>query len=77
MEKIVEKYAGGHLYNRFVKPFGSFVTETDAKDIETFFKTHESKGLERTLLQVTEQIRSNAAWLERDKEKIENFLNAQ
>ena len=76
-EKIVEKYAGGHLYNRFVKPFGSFVTETDAKDIETFFKTHESKGLERTLLQVTEQIRSNAAWLERDKEKIENFLNAQ
>lgn len=71
---IVKKYGGGHLYNRFVKPLSVFTSEADAKAIETFFKSHESKGLERTIAQVTEQIRSNAEWLKRDNAKIKEFL---
>jgi len=75
-DEIVKVHSGGHLFNRFVKPAANFVTEKDAKEVEEFFKTHESKGLERTIAQVTEQIRSNAHWLLRDKDKIENFLKA-
>lgn len=70
------KNRGGHLFNRFVKPASNFVTEKDAKDVETFFKAHESKGLERTIAQVTEQIRSNAAWFKRDNKKLQVFLES-
>lgn len=73
---IQKKYAGGHLYTRFVKPFGNFTTEKEAKMIETFFKTKNTEGLDRTIAQVLEQVRSNAEWLKRDKEKIQTFLNS-
>ncbi|HMS23050.1 MAG TPA: M1 family metallopeptidase [Candidatus Levybacteria bacterium] len=73
-EDIVEKYGGGHLYSRFIKPFANFTTNKKAQEIEEFFKAHESKGLERTIAQVTEQIRSNAEWLRRDGKSIQSFL---
>ena len=73
---IVKKFSGGHLFTRFVKPLAVFTSEKDAARIEEFFKTHESKGLERTVQQVLEQIKSNAEWKKRDLEKIENFLKA-
>ncbi len=71
---IVKKYSGGHLFSRFIKPAANFASDKDAKDIEQFFKTRESKGLDRTIQQVLEQIHSNAAWIKRDKKKIQNFL---
>lgn len=72
--QIVKKYGGGHLYNRFVKPAANFTNIADAKDVENFFKTHDSTGLDRTIAQATEQIRSNAEWLKRDYKKIQEFL---
>lgn len=75
--EIVRKYGGGgHLYSRFVKGAGNFVTEEKAKEVLAFYKTHESKGLERTIAQAVEQIRSSASWLSRDQEKISKFLKA-
>lgn len=71
---IVKKFSGGHLFTRFVKPLAVFTSEKEAVKIDEFFKTHESKGLERTIQQVLEQIKSNAEWKKRDIKKIEKFL---
>lgn len=73
-EDIVEKYGGGHLYSRFIKPFANFTTMEEARKLEDFFKTHESKGLERTIAQIIEQVRSNAEWFKRDGKSIQSFL---
>lgn len=73
-ESITKTFAGGHLYARFIKPASYLVDSKKALEIEEFFKNNPSQGLERTVAQVTEQIRANALWLSRDKSKISNFL---
>ena len=73
---IVEKFGGGHLFSRFITPLENLVKYEDALEVESFFKENEASGIERTVTQTVEQIRSNAAWLERDKSKIEKFLKS-
>ncbi len=73
--KLIQKtFAGGHLYPRFIQPAVNFVDSKKALEIEKFFKKNPSPGLERTIAQVTEQIRANSLWLSRDKSKISEFL---
>lgn len=72
---ILKKFEGGHLFSRFVMPAGNFVTEEEAKEVERFFKKNSAAGIERTVAQVLEQIKSNAAWYKRDRKKIEAFLS--
>lgn len=71
---ITKNFAGGHLYSRFIKPATYFIDKKKALEIEEFFKKNPSSGLERTIAQVTEQIRANDLWLTRDKNKISDFL---
>jgi aminopeptidase N len=73
--EIVEKFSGGHLFARFVSPASNFTTYQKAREIEEFFNKNKTKGVERTVAQAVEQIQSNAAWLERDSKRIEEFLN--
>ncbi len=73
---IEKKFSGGHLFTRFIKPFGSFTSEKEAVVVEKFFKTKKTEGLDRTIAQVLEQIRSNAEWKKRDFLKIEKFLKS-
>lgn len=73
-QSISQTFAGGHLYSRFIKPAVYFVDSKKATEIESFFKKNPSIGLERTIAQVTEQIRANSLWLSRDKDKISDFL---
>lgn len=73
-DNIAVKFGGGHLFTRFVKPFGNLTSIEEAKEVEEFFKLKNSKGIERTVQQVLEQIKSNAEWKKRDYHKIENFL---
>ncbi|MCL6096142.1 MAG: M1 family metallopeptidase, partial [Patescibacteria group bacterium] len=73
---ILRKFEGGHLFSRFVTPAGNFVTEEEAREVEKFFKRNSAPGIERTVAQVLEQIRSNAAWRKRDRKKIEDFLSS-
>ena len=73
-ESITKTFAGGHLYTRFIQPAVHFVDSEKALEIEEFFKKNPSSGLERTIAQVTEQIRANSLWLKRDKTKISSFL---
>ncbi len=73
--EILKKFEGGHLFSRFVVPAGNFVREEEAEEVEKFFKKNSVPGIERTVAQVLEQIRSNAAWYKRDRKKIEEFLS--
>jgi puromycin-sensitive aminopeptidase len=73
-QEITRRFAGGHLYSRFIQPAVYFVDDKKALEIEEFFKKNPSVGLERTIAQVTEQIRANDLWLKRDKIKLSSFL---
>jgi aminopeptidase N len=73
-EYIQKTYGGGHLYARFIQPAAFFTDSKKALEIEEFFKKNPSVGLDRTIAQVTEQIRANELWLKRDKDKISAFL---
>ncbi len=71
---IMDKFAGGHLFSRFVTPFSKFKSLSDASSIEEFFKKNSAEGIERTVAQTLEQIRSNAELLQRDLGQIEAFF---
>lgn len=73
-KSISQTFAGGHLYSRFIQPAVNFVDSKKALDVEGFFQKNPSSGLERTIAQVTEQIRANDLWLSRDKSQISDFL---
>jgi puromycin-sensitive aminopeptidase len=67
---------GGFLLARLVKyTTENFASEEDAAQIEAFFRDHQSPGTERTLQQSCETIRLNAAWLQRDREAICEYLS--
>ncbi len=73
---ILKKFEGSYLFSRLVMPAGNFVTEEKAGEVEKFFKKNSVPGIERTVAQVLEQIRSNAVWYKRDRKKIEVFLSS-
>lgn len=75
---FLERYGqGGHLLPRVIGPAASFHEPSRAREVETFFRTHEAPGAERTIKQVLERIRSNADWLRRDRERIKEWLRKQ
>ncbi|XP_070156779.1 puromycin-sensitive aminopeptidase [Polyergus mexicanus] len=75
---LLDRYEGGFLLARLVKfTTENFVTEEQAKDVESFFESHPTPGTERTVQQCVESIRLNAAWLARDKNSIKEYLTTQ
>lgn len=73
-KELEERFAGGHLFSRFILPFSKFSTEKKANDLEKFFAKNKSEGIERTVAQTVEKIRTNAELLRRDMKDIEKFL---
>lgn len=65
-EELEHRFAGGHLFSRFVMPFSRFTTIQKADEIKKFFKKNRAPGIERTVAQTVEKIRSNAHLLSRD-----------
>lgn len=75
---LLDRYEGGFLLARLVKfTTENFVTEEQAKDVESFFEGHPTPGTERTVQQCVESIRLNAAWLTREKDSIRKYLTTQ
>ncbi|KAL6422387.1 hypothetical protein ACFW04_010611 [Cataglyphis niger] len=75
---LLDRYEGGFLLARLVKfTTENFVTEEQAKDVESFFESHPTPGTERTVQQCVESIRLNTAWLARDKDSIKEYLTTQ
>ena len=51
-----------------------FSQEADAADVELFFSSKDLTSIDRTLKQSLENIRSNATWLEQNKENVAQWL---
>ncbi|KAK9876801.1 hypothetical protein WA026_015039 [Henosepilachna vigintioctopunctata] len=76
-KKFVDRYEGVGLLVRLVKfTTENYASESMANEVETFFKEHKAPGTERSVQQVIETIRLNAAWLKRDTDAIKNYLNS-
>lgn len=72
---LVERYGDGHTLSRIVSLAGSFNSEREAREIERFFKANiVPLAVRRTLRQALEQVRGNAAWIQRDKKKLGRWL---
>ncbi len=73
-ELLKKRYAGGHYFTRVFAAAGDFTKNEDADEMESFVLENPVPEARRTIAQSLEQIRSNAAWITRDKEKIDRFL---
>jgi len=76
--KILEMFAGGQfLLSRIIKSTaGAFASEEMAKDVEAFFKENQPPGADRAVAQALETIRSSANWVNRDREAVKGWLEA-
>ncbi len=72
--QIEERFGGGHLFARFISPFSRFTTLNQAEELEEFFKKNKSEGIDRTVAQTLEKIRSNAQLIERELPSLTSFL---
>jgi len=72
----IEKYGSGNfLLTRFIESAtASFKSEARAQEVEAYFKTVQTTGVERKLAQCLEAIRVRTAWLERDREAVAAWL---
>ncbi|OHA17402.1 MAG: hypothetical protein A3H57_00930 [Candidatus Taylorbacteria bacterium RIFCSPLOWO2_02_FULL_43_11] len=74
-KKLISIYGpGGHRTPRLVEPLSVFSDAKYANEIESFFKT-KKVGVERTVTQVCERIRSNANWKKNEEKPIWQWLN--
>ena len=72
-----ERYEGGQLHNRVVKHTTlNFNKSEMAEEIKAFFESNFNPA-ERTVQQSIENILLNAQWLQRDGDKIRDFLRAK
>ncbi|XP_021928261.1 puromycin-sensitive aminopeptidase isoform X3 [Zootermopsis nevadensis] len=75
-QELMNRYKSGFLLARLVKyTTENFASEEVAAEIEAFFRDHHSPGTERTVQQSCETIHLNAAWLQRDREAIREYLS--
>jgi len=70
-----KRYTGSRELAHLLEPLGISTSLHTGRDIAAFLKKNPAPGTERTVQQVLERIRSNAAWLKRDRKKMAQFLN--
>ncbi|XP_017135362.1 puromycin-sensitive aminopeptidase isoform X3 [Drosophila miranda] len=76
-KQLLERYQGGFLLTRLIKYLiENYASEEKAQEVEEFFRVTQIPGCERTVSQAVETIRLNAAWLERDREKLSTYLKS-
>jgi len=76
-ENIRKVLSGSFLLSRVVTYTATkFSTEERAAEIEDFFKSRAIPGIERTIQQALESIRTNASFLAREREPFSQWLNA-
>jgi aminopeptidase N len=74
---FVKRYgAGGHMLERFpIYAASGFATHEMAKQIKDFFEARPHPATKRPTAQAVEGIELRADWYERDKLKIQSFLD--
>ncbi|MDP3947398.1 MAG: ERAP1-like C-terminal domain-containing protein, partial [bacterium] len=77
-DELKKRYHGGGFgsITRVVKgTVSGFTTEGELKDAEQFIRAHRVPGTERAMKQALEVVRSNIAWLGRDRVEIADCLD--
>lgn len=76
-EVLLNRYheSGIGLFSRMLSITSGFTTKGDLDDISEFFKAHKVTSAKRTMKQVIEIVKSNIAWIERDRNDIQSFFN--
>ena len=77
-DELKKRYHGGGFgsVTRVVKgTLSSFTTQGELADAEQFIRAHRVPGTERAMKQALETVRSNVAWLGRDREEIADWLD--
>jgi len=74
-EAIKTHLGGSFLFGRIVSSSAkNFYTEDKAEEVEKFFKQRSVPGIERTIQQTLESIRSNASYLNRETGSLNQWL---
>ena len=71
---LFERYAAGRDLSYLLMPLQVSTSVALAEELQQFLKKHPAPGTERTVQQVLEHIRSNAAWIARDRKQLAVFL---
>ncbi|XP_043237159.1 puromycin-sensitive aminopeptidase-like [Amphibalanus amphitrite] len=71
---LCDRYKGRLLAQLVKSLTEDFTTEERALEVEQFFVEHPHPGAERSILQSLETIRLNAAWLQRDRQALSEYL---
>ncbi|KZO91177.1 putative AAP1-alanine/arginine aminopeptidase [Calocera viscosa TUFC12733] len=75
LEVLVEKFKGNFSLGRIIQyAFDQFSTFEDVSAIEEFFKDKDTSTYVQALSQGLDDVRSRAAWLQRDKAEVEQWL---
>ena len=77
-EKVHEKLSGNSVVlDRYLKStLQKFASQKIEKDITEFFKDKNTKGYDRGLVQVSDTVRANANYKERDEKLVLEWLQA-
>eukprot|EP01027_Heterolobosea_sp_BB2_P027304 GEZU01042623.1.p1 GENE.GEZU01042623.1~~GEZU01042623.1.p1 ORF type:complete len:482 (+),score=192.53 GEZU01042623.1:249-1694(+) len=77
-DEFARRYGeGGFMVGRIIKfAAGGFLSEERAAEVERFFQEHPLPNARMPIQQCLESIRLNAAWLQRDREDIKQWLDA-
>ncbi|XP_037106033.1 puromycin-sensitive aminopeptidase [Syngnathus acus] len=74
-EELHNHYQGGFLLSRLIKlTVDGFAVDKMAAEVKSFFESHPTPAVERTVQQCCENILLNAAWLKRDADDIHHYL---
>ena len=71
---LCDRYKGRLLAQLVKSLTDDFCSEERAVEVEQFFREHPHPGAERSIQQSLETIRLNAAWLQRDRQALADFL---
>ncbi|RJQ37133.1 M1 family peptidase [Candidatus Parcubacteria bacterium] len=71
---FLNRYGGQHGLAALIHPAGLFAMRAKAREIRSFFRTHQIPGAERAVQQAIERIYANEMRLRRDKQVLEEFL---
>ena len=73
---FVERYHGGGigLLSRMIAITSGFTDRRHLEDAQDFFRRHRVPGTERAIRKTLELIRSNIAWLERDRQDLKDYF---
>ena len=73
---FVDRYHGGGigLLSRMIGISSGFTDRRQLEDVQDFFRAHRVPGTERAVRKSLEIIRSNIAWLERDRDDLKTYL---